>query len=198
VERPVPNDELPEWLKLAPGSSGNMKDLDPSLDDLREFELSWKGANGRWGRGWALQDGQRADVDGCPAGPSGVRRDDQGGLRGEVGQWPAGDQEDSTTQGKGKGKELSRLRTGSFRLPPLPPRLHALRSAGQPIAPNLSRAPLLSARGRVDTKEVEDWQAESKRRKKIWRDMIRGDKGYEVMYRVIPRVSYDLASIVRM
>jgi hypothetical protein len=119
------------------------------------------------------------------AGPSGVKRDMRGGLVND---------EEATLERlarKGKGREIFRptlKSVASFRQPLLPLRLEQVSKVkpknDSPIVP----APMIGI-GEIVEVGGNDWNAESKRRKEIWRNLILADSGYEMMWTVIPRVS---------
>lgn len=120
------------------------------------------------------------------AGPSGIKRDIRGGLVND---------DEAMARNKGKGKEISRpilKSVGSFRQPLLPLRLEQMSKVRSKSDITPASNSIIHNGGETEVIGT-DWQAESKRRKGIWRDLILADSGYEMMWSVIPRVSHVAA-----
>lgn len=188
---PISTKDLPAW-----DAPHHPKPQAPAEKDdlygLKDFELGWRAAKGGWGHApqpvQVRIDHQEMEWEEPQvAGPSGVRRDGRGGL--------LMDDEDAieevrlplSEKGKGKAREVTRIDTAAFRRPLLPLRFGLAdkpRQADDGIRPSTRTTENVA--GGIHL--VSDWDTESKRRKRIWRDTISSDEGYEMMWKVIPRV----------
>lgn len=127
--------------------------------------------------------------EGAQAGPSGVRRDSAGDIIEDPLRGPAAIALPSPQTNRGRGKEREKAESGVFRIPSLLSRRERGGQASRTPSFDIRR-PILADGSNIELAgEQGDWQAESKRRKQVWREMIRSDSGYEKMWTVIKRVS---------
>jgi hypothetical protein len=152
-------------------------DLEPDLDNLKEFELDWQNASGAL---WAHQVGQGrfcealddheedpAEVS-VPVNPIIMET--------PVNRW--------LRKGKFKALDPFRLDTNA---PDTPMQVHAI-VLETPYPPARVPEVVQSEEEVAQEKEKADWERECRRRKKLWRGLIGKDPGYGRFWDSLTRV----------
>lgn len=167
-------DDIPSWHQREDGYI----DLDPDLDNLRDFEADWRNASGElWAQHSsprrfceALDDHQEDDVEEAVL-------DNPIVMETPVNRW--------LRKGKYKALDPFRLNTNG---PNTPVQVHAI-VLETPYPPaRLTETPVPSEEEVAQEKEKTDWERECKRRKKLWRGLIGKDPGYGRFWDTLTRV----------
>lgn len=171
---PIRPDALQSWARAEPAI-----DLDPAMDEMREFEIGWRAADGTCGR---LVAGRAYDaIESGNNGRKGALVDATPTMSGvdRKGKGRAMDIDMADPCGAVDGDEGEMGRAQAVALP---------QPNGDSDAPAATAVPAMTI-SEQSVHTAGSWEEEAKRRKAVWRARICADPGYDSVFSILPLVS---------